>query len=77
MTSTVYLIDVIQDDINRGVRGDSRSCPIAHAWNRATHGGLSLFVPSDCMPDVARQFLADFDAGRAVHPFRFEMEVVT
>lgn len=71
----VYRIDVTTDDIRRGVRGDERACPIAHAWNRATNGGLSLYLPFDNLPAVAQTFLRDFDAGRPVEPFTFEMEV--
>lgn len=71
----VYRVDVTQDDIAQGVRGDARKCPIAHAWNRATNGGLNLFLPTASLPLVAQQFMSNFDAGWPVSPITFEMEV--
>ena len=71
----VYRVDVTQDDIAHGVRGNARQCPIARAWNRATGGGLSLYLPTTSLPPVAQQFMARFDAGQVVHPITFEMEV--
>ena len=70
-----YRISVTQDDIRAGKRHNERECPIAHAWNRATDGGLMMFLPIESLPWVAQDFLRRYDRGEHVEPFQFIMEV--
>jgi hypothetical protein len=77
-------IDVTADDIRRGRRDDALACPVALALDRAT--GEPWGVDPKIMieatygrmagtpPEVA-SFVCDFDAGREVAPFSFDLEV--
>ena len=82
------LIEVTQEDIKNGVRGDPCNCPTAHAATRATHGTVPLRVGAlvikfgpigssvaSKLPIEAREFIYDFDWGKPVEPFSFEIEL--
>jgi len=72
-------ISVTAEDINNGVRKDCTACPIALAMVRAglfhpmarprtLRWGLNKPVPT---PNVAADFMDEFDHGQSVEPFEF------
>lgn len=85
-----YTIHVTEERISKGISGDCGKCPIALAihdettWKKADvtygcvfkdstdswndYGGVEL-------PELARDFIADFDHGRVRNPFTFELEL--
>ena len=75
-------IKVTQDDIDNGERHRCYRCPIAHAMCRTL--GASIAVTQEkyyreeddgkYLPTEAQRFILDFDAGRPVAPFEFEVE---
>jgi hypothetical protein len=79
-------INVTQEDINKGCQNDSGTCPIALALSRATGNAVhvraiyasvynwSLLYTTD-LPIEARLFIRDFDSGKHVDPFSFELEL--
>ena len=79
-----FLIEVTQEDIDRGNPGMSMSCPIARAITRKT--GLDVAVASDMIytqpyspeqqlvarqPYIAQDFVEAFDEHRGGKPFAF------
>lgn len=68
-----YTINVTQRHINTGVRGHVMTCAIGLAMQDA--GAAGVFFPVESLPEVAQQFMRDFDEGRAVRPFVFQMDV--
>ena len=73
MPTREYHIKVTQRHIDNGKRGDSMRCPIGLALEDA--GGAGVMFPLESLPEVAQNFVRDFDAGRYVAPFQFIMEV--
>lgn len=78
MTKT---INVTKDDILRGVKWDSSSCPIALALRRQFKTKL-VDVDNDDItirravlltPKRAQRFLVRFDSGSRVRPFCFKL----
>lgn len=67
-----YHINVTWDDIRRGIRGDVARCPTGLAMERA--GAAGVYFPIESLPEVAQNFIRDFDAGRAVRPIEFIMD---
>lgn len=83
-------INVTQEDIDRGERGQCRTCPIAKAVIReldetdvyvigpylviGIHGPTRLTID---LPDAVTRFVEDFDSEDSVAPFSFELEVPT
>lgn len=79
-------IEVTQEDIEKGQRHRSLSCPVALAVNRAFNGG-SIYVGSSHiydendgmrtidLPIEAISFIRVFDSGKVVKPFKFSIEV--
>jgi hypothetical protein len=75
-------VEVTAEDIAAGNSGDCESCPIALACCRA---GLNGVLVSDDgiawnggfvdLPAGGLEFISDFDRGRVVLPFTFEIEV--
>ena|SRR6185295_16123731 len=67
-------IEVTQEDIDRATRGDNRRCPIAWAVKRANEarGGSPYALLVGSMPESARAFVRDFEAGHPVRPFTFK-----
>jgi hypothetical protein len=78
-------ITVTQEDIDEGIIKDCIRCPIARAIGRAfgekasvaqtdyyVSGRWNSLKPKK-LPNVATEFIYDFDAGRPVHPFTFEL----
>lgn len=67
------VIAVTADDIRKGKRGSPKDCPVALALSRE---GIILtlvqFAYLPCMRTVFR-FMCDFDMGRKVEPFEFEL----
>jgi hypothetical protein len=79
-------IKVTQDDIKQGARDDCIRCPVALALNRACPGRGRVTVDNDSfyfdwesevyvLPKKARDFIFDFDIGRAVRPIAFDIFV--
>jgi hypothetical protein len=81
-------VEVTAEDIAVGRPGKCCYCPVALAISRACgpgfigvssknvgflfHRARPKFVP---LPEVARRFICDFDSGRAVAPFAFDLDV--
>lgn len=75
------LIKVIQSDIDNGFKCECRGCPIYYALIRTgfedpivTNEYITEFHYSYILPKVAQKFIDDFDAGRKVKPFEFEID---
>ncbi len=78
-------IQVTQEDINQGVRQECEKCPIALAVIRAIgpqaatmrisvdDAWVDIGEESWCLPRSAARFVSDFDSGKAVTPFEFEL----
>ena len=83
------LIQVTQEDIDKGCRTSTRSCAIARALDRITHDRLGALVGKfikledwygevvfrQRIPIVARNFISDFDSGLYVEPFSFQLDM--
>ena len=81
------LIDVTQNLINLGIRGDGANCPVALAIKNAI--GTDHVEVSDenteffefgtyqeiDLPDAVCEWIARFDCGEPVEPMQFELEV--
>ena len=83
-------IEVTQDLIDKGVKGDCSACPVALAFllhpevGRVAIGpgtlDIDLNVPpfvwsTEELPSKVDDWMADFDMGGQVEPFSFEIEV--
>jgi hypothetical protein len=77
-------IDVTQEDIDKGERGDACKCPIALACHRILKEGV--WVCEDLMsisgededvvlPDEAQDFIKRFDYGHSPEPFTFTIQI--
>lgn len=79
------IIKVTEQDIERGSRVFSDHCPVALAINRATgrhaivyHHAIKIGELSRIeypVPDKVREFIQDFDSGKEVQPFEFDLEL--
>jgi hypothetical protein len=78
-------INVTWDDIEHGRQGSSMSCPIARAVGTALNDRVSVgrdrlstmrTYKVAYLPPEARTFISEFDAGRPVSPFTFEIELI-
>lgn len=79
------VINVTQEDIEMGSPSLCYNCPIAWAAKRAIAGsfaavdGIKMVIESEekrtryWLPEEARKFVDDFDSGRPVKPFSFEV----
>jgi hypothetical protein len=85
-----HTITVLQDDIDKGKKGDTRECAIALAAKRdladllgedeisVCFGVISMFDASHTvchLPHEACIFIKAFDRGQPVKPFKFEVEL--
>lgn len=82
---TAHIIDVIQDDIERGVSRSCARCPLARAISRAI--GMQCDVSLDVvisfcfgkphkrgfLSEQAENFVYRFDYGMPVEPFTFTL----
>lgn len=75
-------VHVTQADIDAGVPSNSCGCPVALAVQRVCKprvrvatGSMTVGQAFFVLPDVAFRFVADFDAGRPVAPFTFEVQL--
>jgi hypothetical protein len=77
-------VDVTQEDIEEGARGDCNFCPVARAIRRA-FPTKSVFVGANTigvggerleMPDDVDEFVCAFDSYCDVYPFSFELPEV-
>jgi hypothetical protein len=86
------LIEVTTDDIVNGKREKCRECPIALAFNRCmpeyqASVGVDtgsffnhedrLVISLAFLPEVARDFVLNFDMQKDVKPFSFEIDLST
>lgn len=85
MSERVLEIDVLTEDIERGELDDCRHCALALAIRRyvapyfrsdVSVGSQTFSVgirESQSLPAEAKEWVARFDAGEKVEPFRFEI----
>ena len=84
----VHTIEITHEDIERGKRWEPCLCPIALASQRVWPESVNIIVGPDRgiqltingtdwveypLPDTAKLWLADFDAGKFVHPLVFKV----
>lgn len=89
-TTNKIKINVTKNDIAKGKRGRTNSCPIALACKRVKElscvkavGGLGLYTEItdgsfervSFLPTRAAKFVMDFDSGNEVKPFSFTVKV--
>lgn len=75
------LIEVTQADIDKGEASNCSECPVALAARRAflsrnvSVNQVILCTNQDIysLPKSARQFILDFDDGKPVKPFSFQI----
>lgn len=81
-------ISVTQDDIDKGIRLLSDSCPVAIAMNRCgfvrsaayktyliwNHRGTFSGWNGMATPLLVKEFITKFDEGQAVSPFEFDLD---
>ncbi len=76
-------VKVLKSDINRGVRDNTTSCPIARSLKRMITGYVCvgsrsvtiLGKPDFPLPEEAQKFVTRFDHNKKVKPFEFELEI--
>jgi hypothetical protein len=79
-------VEVTRADIRQGVPRCGEDCAVSLALNRATdrawfvtgrvaHSGGKRNGVSVRLPDAAVQWIAEFDDGRPVEPFAFDLEL--
>ena len=74
-------VDVTQEDIDKGLRGNAFSCPIARAIDRLAVcdcvevGDDEIYLDAQGVPmsHEALCFVSDFDSGNMVEPFHFDL----
>lgn len=84
----IVTVDVTQDDIRDGVRGQCYRCPVARAISRLLVStvlaqvtpGLVVFpacgtVPPVPLPEHAGRWIDAFDGGYNVRPFSFVLDI--
>ena len=80
------LITVTQKDIDLGIRKNCRVCPVALAVYRAINLPIEVSAFNVChegpygeiiapLPPEATRFILDFDAGKEVGPFTFDLPI--
>lgn len=80
-------VNVTQEDIDNGVRGDACNCPVALAIGRATEHKYVVMAWREILltikcnivyridtPRYVSNFIESFDAKRNVCPFSFNLE---
>ena len=79
-----YIISVTQEDIRSGAPLCGHACPIALAAGRVIEDEIrvgreymSRRGNSVLMPIQARKFVSDYDRGKKVEPFEFEIDLTT
>lgn len=82
MATLTFEVEVTNDDIGDGKRGHCQLCPIALAAARAIGlpvriGWNRIFIEGFVgeMPDDAKQFVKNFDAGRPTETLKFTIEM--
>lgn len=76
-------INVTKSDIRSGVRYKYDKCPVARAIKRATGKKNIIVIPTGVLcgkksmrlPNIAAEFISDFDAKRLVEPFSFNLKL--
>lgn len=74
-------INVTQRDIEKGLREDPNSCPVARAIKRRGFEDVSVktqVIWIGCRkynpPEIVEDFIERFDKGDTVQPFKFELD---
>lgn len=82
MATLTFEIELTNDDIGDGAKGNCELCPIALAATRAIGlparvGWNRIFVDGYAgeMPEAAKQFVKNFDAGRPTETLKFTIEM--
>ncbi len=73
-------ISVTQSHIDKGKQGQCSNCPVALAMNEVMDKvavAYNYFLIGDgpriALPAIVQTFILDFDCGRHVEPFEFEI----
>lgn len=79
-------VEVTEDDIRQGIRGECGTCPLARALNRVVESQWKVKVYSfhaqledaadlweAVLPNSAEDFVASFDRGGPGEPFAFDL----
>lgn len=79
------LVEVTLEDIRLGQKQNCQHCPVARAlWRAMPIEGKFIFVgvwnvqlrdKEYPLPEVVSRFIRDFDSGKNVEPFSFELEL--
>lgn len=77
------IVEVTQEDIDNGQRAVPSACPIARAIRKNFMGAtvnrtnvkLDGWGKSTELPQIAKNFVNDFDNGKPVRPFDFELDL--
>ncbi len=82
------LIEVTQNDIDEGRRGECELCPVARAIKRASGSHCVYVDPTEVLlgenvleatwtklPEEAAQFIEDYDNMQPVDPFSFNLNI--
>ena len=76
------LIEVTEEDIKKGIPRDDYFCPITLAISRCSDKIPAVYnfwivIDGKKYPHTKKliQFIADFDAGKPVKPFRFRLKI--
>lgn len=81
----IFKIEVTQEDIENGVPCKSLYCPIALAVSRKLGIPVYIGIYTVCaehndlakLPYKATKWITQFDIGRKVEPFSFDLDVMT
>ena len=78
-------VTITQTHINQGTQYHLNSCPVALAIIAAGLDGQGLYVHKQYvylrgrgsfgLPEEVRKFIADFDTGKPVEPFSFDLPI--
>lgn len=84
-----YVVEVTQEHIEKGVRGECGSCPLSLAFSelfnqRVFVGRVSFSfpdvkkpLPHFRLPKIAEEFIDNFDKGKPVQPFSVLIRIPT
>lgn len=76
-------IKITQDHIDKGLKRDCHSCPIAWAITEVRHQSYVQVGTNDVridaqvyqLPAKVSRFISNFDDGQPVKPFAFNLEI--
>jgi hypothetical protein len=83
----IVIIEVRQDHIDKGLKKNCHSCPVALAvkekfpnWRQISINGFDLYhgyfdIKCVELPVKVYNFVGNFDSGRPVKPFKFKIKI--